>query len=48
MSHADYVDVQKWQLIKLTHWTLDYVDSLSFGQLQKLMQIEDGLNKSRG
>lgn len=36
----------KWRLIKLTHWTLDYVDSLSLGQVFELIQIEDGLTKA--
>jgi len=38
----------KWNIVKQTHWTLDYIDSLSFGQMQELIQIEDGLSKAKG
>jgi hypothetical protein len=38
----------KWNLVKQTHWTLDYIDSLDYGQLQEIIQMEDGLSKARG
>lgn len=48
VSAQDNFDILKWKVIKLTGWTLDYVDSLSIGKLYKCLQIEDGLTKAQG
>jgi len=48
MTHADSLKLTKWNLAKQTHWTLDYIDSLTYGQLQEIIQMEDGLTKARG
>lgn len=42
IDSADGLRLMQWRLIKLTGWTLDYVDSLSMGQLRELYQLEDG------
>jgi len=38
----------KWRVVKLTGWTLDYIDSLSIGRLYEFLQIEDGMTKAKG
>lgn len=48
MTAADNLLLTKWRLVKLTGWTLDYIDSLSLGRLYECVQIEDGINKARG
>jgi hypothetical protein len=35
----------QWKVIKLTGWTVEYVDALPFGKLYEILQIEDGLSK---
>lgn len=47
LSHGDYVKLLRWKLVKLTGWTMDYVDSLNMGLFYELLQIEDGLAKAR-
>jgi hypothetical protein len=48
MTSADYLLLMKWRLVKLTGWTLDYIDSLSIGRLYECIQLEDGLAKAQG
>lgn len=48
LESADLLLMLKWRVVKITHWTMDYIDSLSVGRLFEFIQIEDGMNKARG
>lgn len=48
MTTADYLRLMKWRVVKMTGWTLDYIDSLPLGKLYECVQIEDGLTKAQG
>jgi len=38
----------KWKIIKLTGWTIDYIDALPIAKIYEFLQIEDGMTKARG
>lgn len=48
LSQQDIITIMKWRLIKLTGWTVEYVDSLPIAKLYEFHQIEDGFNKAKG
>ena len=37
----------RWELVKETGWTLDYVDALSIADWNEWLQVRDGMNKAR-
>lgn len=48
LSSDDFQRVMKWRIVKLTGWTLDYIDSLPYGRLLECVQVEDGMTKAKG
>ena len=46
VPHDVYLKLIKWNIVKQTGWTFEYIDSLSYGKLQEILQIEDGLTKA--
>ena len=37
----------RWELVKETGWTLDYVDALSVADFNEWLQVRDGTGKAR-
>lgn len=48
LDSGDYFNIMRWKVVKITGWTLDYIDSLPLGKLYECIQIEDGLTKAQG
>jgi hypothetical protein len=40
-------EVIRWQLVERFKWTLEYVDGLSLENLHELIQVDDGISKSK-
>ena len=37
----------RWEIVKTTGWTLEYIDSLDMKDLHEYMQVNDGLGKGK-
>jgi hypothetical protein len=37
----------RWQVIDRFHWTPEQFDNISWGDLQELFQVDDGIAKAR-
>ncbi|MDD3948751.1 MAG: hypothetical protein PHT43_04740, partial [Anaerolineaceae bacterium] len=37
----------RWELVKETGWTLEYVDALSVADMNEWLQVRDGMSKAR-
>ena len=38
----------RWDMVEATGWTLEYIDSLPFSEVQNYLGIRDGRAKARG
>jgi len=45
IPHETAAALNRWQLIKLTGWTDDYVENLPLGKVLMYLQLEDGYQK---
>ena len=40
-------EYHRWEIVKETGWSLEYIDALSLGDYFERFQVQDGISKAR-